>query len=84
MIHKCFNCGKEFETPLRLPAAESEFWGKPATEYSDCCPYCKLDDISEIKFRCDYCNFAICEGDTYYELEDGSVFCDSCITKKEA
>ena len=83
-MYKCFNCGKELEYTVRLPVMSGEFWGAPFTEYDNCCPYCKSNDISEIKYRCDCCHFIICEGDIYYEAEDGSIFCEECITKKEA
>ena len=50
----CPDCEKEFEEPKRC-SISGEFWGAPFTEYYSGCPYCKSNDISEIRGRCD-CN----------------------------
>ena len=83
-MYICRECGRSFETPENLPVMSGEFWGRPFTEYADCCPYCKLDNIVEIKFHCDCCGCSICEGETYYSTQGSNVFCEECIEKKEA
>ena len=83
-MYRCFECNKDFEDCEKYPDFSGEFWGAPFTKYYYGCPYCKSEDVLEIKLHCDCCNCNIYEGDTYYELEDGSTFCEDCITKKEA
>lgn len=82
-MYRCDNCEKEFEEPERC-SVSGEFWGAPFTEYYRGCPYCKSNDISEIRGRCDFCHCNLCVGELYYELPDGSVFCENCIECKEA
>ena len=83
-MYWCADCEKEFEDPVRRAVMSGEFWGAPFTEYGDTCPYCKSEYIYEIEHTCDSCGCNIVHGDTYYELEDGSTFCENCITKREA
>lgn len=83
-MYRCNECDKEFEEPVKRAVLSGEFWGAPFTEYGDTCPYCKSEYISEIKYYCDCCNYKIAEGETYYETNDSSIFCEDCITKKEA
>lgn len=83
-MYWCADCEKEFEKPVKRAVLSGEFWGAPFTEYGDTCPYCKSEYIYEITHRCDCCNCNIVKGDTYYELKDGSTFCEDCITQKEA
>ena len=83
-MYWCYDCEKEFEEPVRRAVFSGEYWGAPFTEYGDTCPYCKSEYIYEIKHQCECCNRNIVEGDVYYELPDGSTFCEDCITKREA
>lgn len=83
-MYWCADCEKEFEDPVRRAVISGEFWGASFTEYGDTCPYCKSENISEIKDYCHICDCEICEGDIYYEIADGTIACENCITKKEA
>lgn len=81
-MYRCNNCDKEFEESKRC-SISGEFWGAPFTEYYSGCPYCKSNDISEIRGRCDCCHCNLYDGDFCYELPDGSRFCEDCIEYKE-
>lgn len=83
-MYRCNKCWKEFENPEKYPWGQGEYWGAPYIQYYSGCPYCKSEDYSEIIGYCDFCNFRICRGDTYYLLPDGSRFCENCITQEEA
>lgn len=82
-MYKCNNCDKEFEETKKYAGDSGEFWGASYIEYYDGCPYCKSNDISEIKGHCDFCHCNLYEGDFCYELLDGSKFCEDCIEHKE-
>ena len=83
-MYRCNECDKEFEDTKRYAGDSGEYWGAPCTQYYEGCPYCRSEYISEIKYTCDCCNYKIAEGETYYETNDGSIFCEDCISKKEA
>lgn len=83
-MYRCFKCDREFEMPSEYPDFREEFWGAPFTKNYYGCPFCKSGDISEIKYLCDCCGCDICEGDKFYEILDGGVFCEDCVTYKEA
>ena len=83
-MYLCNDCQEEFERPVHRPVMSGEYWGAPFTEYGDTCPYCKSDNISLIVNRCDICDKAICLGDTCYEIADGTLACENCVTKREA
>lgn len=83
-MYRCLDCEKEFEEPDEYPGMSGEYWGKPFQEYYQGCPYCKSDNIAEIKYTCDCCSCNIAEGDECYETKDGCIYCEDCIIKKEA
>lgn len=83
-MYWCADCEKEFEKPVKRAVLSGEFWGAPFTEYGDTCPYCKSDNISLIVNYCHICDKAICLGDTCYEIADGTLACENCVTKREA
>lgn len=83
-MYRCFDCDKEFEEPIRLPVFEGEYWGAPFVEYGECCPYCKSDDIAEVKYQCDCCGHSIVEGEVCYITNDDRAFCENCINHKGA
>lgn len=83
-MYLCNYCKEEFENPIEVPIMSGEYWGTSFTQYGNGCPCCKSGEIFEIKNHCDICNCSIVEGDTYYESENGGIFCENCIIKKEA
>lgn len=49
MMFRCYDCGREFETPDTFQEYRGEFWGMPAYETVSCCPFCRSDEYDEIK-----------------------------------
>lgn len=43
MSYKCCDCGRVFEEPRVFDECVGEFWGAPAYERVECCPYCDGD-----------------------------------------
>lgn len=41
----CYNCGKSFDEPRYYRECMGEFWGAPAYETFEVCPYCGDDCI---------------------------------------
>ena len=56
----CENCKNEFEEPARKEIMFEEYYGVDHLFFNNnkmtllICPYCKEDDIEEMK-KCDYC-----------------------------
>lgn len=43
MRYKCYECGKQFDEYKTVWESRGEFWGVPAYEPMDVCPYCGGD-----------------------------------------
>lgn len=48
MGYYCYDCNREFDTPIRYQGDCELFWGRPTYDYYAGCPYCKSEDIEEI------------------------------------
>ena len=44
-MYYCEECKRWFDTPSSYQECVGEFWGAPAYEYFDMCPYCHSDYI---------------------------------------
>lgn len=44
-MYICNNCGEIFEETKQVTEYMGEFWGFPAYETYDCCPWCSDYDI---------------------------------------
>jgi len=48
-MYVCNNCGRTFDETKVSKELMGEYWGTPAYEYYDVCPYCGDSDIDEIE-----------------------------------
>lgn len=68
----CDDCKRVFERPNGVREKVGEYWGQPAYQTVDVCPFCHSDSISEA-VKCEIC------GEYYTRDEmDGDV-CDGCL-----
>lgn len=45
--YRCGNCGNEFDEPDIIQECMGEFWGAPAYQTFEVCPYCGEEIIEE-------------------------------------
>ena len=76
MDYICERCKRHFNSEDANTRTEciGEFWGTPAYEDYDCCPYCGSDELAEA-VACEIC------GKFHYEEDLNGGVCKSCIEK---
>lgn len=70
----CHDCGEVFEKPKVLKSKVGDYWGAPAWEEWDACPYCESTEVYEAE-QCQRC------GEWVPELTEygGIYICEICL-----
>ena len=73
-MYRCLDCGKAFENPREYSECIGSFWGDPAYQTFEECPYC-CGDIEEL-VQCEICGGYVSEED----LTNG--VCECCAREE--
>ena len=66
----CQECGACFNEPGTCCCSQGEFWGAPAYETMDCCPYCGGSFEENLSYDLDPLNEADNSDDEWWEKDE--------------